>query len=149
LLASPTQPPLALYYSPSCPYCQDVLRVLEGLELDVQLRDINRDRAFRDELVQARGRATVPVLKIESETPVWMPESLDIIRELRQVAGVEQAVPQWVDRVVQVSRPLGFAMMLAAIFLSGAAADYLLWGGMGVLGLGLVRRAILDPHSRR
>lgn len=119
--------------------------MLEGLELDVQLRDISRERAFRNELAQARGRTTVPVLKIESSVPdmgapVWMPESLDIIRELRKLAGVEQAAPRWVDRLVQVSRPLGLGLILAAMFVSEPAADYLLWGGVAMIAAGLARR---------
>lgn len=77
---------LALYYMPTCPYCIRVLRVIERMELDVELRNINKDRTFKDELITARGRATVPVLRIDSPNDKgrWMPESLDIIAYLEK-----------------------------------------------------------------
>jgi len=80
---------LALYYWPSCPFCVRVTNVIDRLGLKVELRHILRDRSRRDELVQARGRATVPVLRIESPdgTVRWMPESLDIIHYLENMYG--------------------------------------------------------------
>lgn len=78
---------LALYHYPSCPYCQRVFRALDELGLAVERRDIHQDRAALRELVAARGRQTVPVLRIEHEDGrvEWMPESLDIIAYLRRL----------------------------------------------------------------
>ncbi len=76
---------LSLYYFPSCPYCRRVLRVIErlGLQDRVELRDITAEPGRRAELLAARGRATVPVLRCtSSEADRWMPESRDIIRYL-------------------------------------------------------------------
>lgn len=75
---------LALYYFPTCPFCRRVLTALKGLDVEVELRNINEEEQYRDELVAARGRATVPVLRIESPDGDvrWMPESRDIIRYL-------------------------------------------------------------------
>ena len=71
---------LALYYYPGCPYCHRVLRVLRQLDVQVELRHIYQNREHLRDLVQARGRRTVPVLRIEDEQGVtWMPESLDIV----------------------------------------------------------------------
>ena len=76
---------LALYYSPSCPFCIRVLRAIEELAIDVELRDVWANPEYRDELLEARGRATVPVLRCtSSERDRWMPESADIIRYLRE-----------------------------------------------------------------
>jgi glutaredoxin len=76
---------LALYYAPTCPFCIRVLRVIEELGIDVELRNVWADDKFREELVEARGRATVPVLRCTSRNlDRWMPESADIIRYLRE-----------------------------------------------------------------
>ncbi len=75
---------LALYYTPTCPYCVRVLRVIDELGVEVELRDVWADRRYRAELVEARGRATVPVLRCTSANrDRWMPESADIVRYLR------------------------------------------------------------------
>lgn len=83
----PDDDKLALYYFPSCPFCQLVLRAIESCGVDVELRDIFERAEYRDELVGARGRATVPVLRIT--TPKgddrWMPESRDIVSYLQEV----------------------------------------------------------------
>lgn len=78
---------LTLYHYPSCPYCQRVFRVLQELDLEVERRDIHRDSAALAELVAARGRRTVPVLRIEDADGrvEWMPESYDIIDYLRRL----------------------------------------------------------------
>jgi glutaredoxin len=79
---------LALYYAESCPYCRLVRRVIEelGAADQVELREIWRDRAHREALIAARGRATVPVLRCEGADGRvrWMPESADIIDYLRR-----------------------------------------------------------------
>jgi len=73
-------PALALYYYPSCPYCRWVLSAIERLGIDVELRDIHRDPEHRAALLAARGRGTVPVLRVVDGTSErWMPESSDII----------------------------------------------------------------------
>ena len=59
---------------------------IDQLGIDVELRDVMQDSEHRDDLVEARGRATVPVLRIMSleGEDRWMPESRDIIRYLQQ-----------------------------------------------------------------
>ena len=75
---------LSLYGYPQCPFCARVLRAIEELDLDVPLRNTLQDPAHRQALVEATGRGTVPVLRIEgAEDDVqWLPESADIIRYL-------------------------------------------------------------------
>ena len=78
---------LALYYIPTCPYCRRVMKTIDRLGLDVEMRNVITDPDRRDELIEVRGRATVPVLWIKSPDGGlrWMPESLDIIRYLEQM----------------------------------------------------------------
>ena len=81
---APTEDRLALYHSRSCPFCALVTSVIDRLGLDVELREIFEEPRYREQLVDARGRATVPVLRITSPDGEerWMPESHDIVRYL-------------------------------------------------------------------
>ncbi len=83
-----TQQSLALYQSPSCFYCQRVRAAIDELGVVVELRDIRQQRDYYEELIQATGRQTVPVLRIEATdgSVAWMPESADIIRYLQSIA---------------------------------------------------------------
>jgi len=76
----------ALYHFEGCPYCTRVRKVLDELDLDVELRDTLYDGDNAAELVQATGRQTVPVLRIEQPdgSVRWLPESADIIAYLRK-----------------------------------------------------------------
>ncbi len=75
---------LARYHYVGCPFCTIARAPLERLGIDVELRDISQDPAHHDDLVRARGRATVPVLRITSPDGEdrWMPESRDIVHYL-------------------------------------------------------------------
>lgn len=78
---------LALYYFPACPYCRRVLRCLDELGLELELRDIRAEPHHRAALVEARGRGTVPVLRIahQDADDEWMPESLEIVAYLKKL----------------------------------------------------------------
>ena len=79
---------LSLYQFAACPYCARVRQVIEELKAPVELRDVFENPAYRDELVAARGRPTVPVLRCDAEgRSRWMPESADIIAYLRERFG--------------------------------------------------------------
>jgi len=85
---TPAEDTLALYHFQSCPFCSMVRSNIESLGLDVEMRDILENPEFRDELIEARGRATVPVLRITSPNGEerWMPESRDIVQYLETTA---------------------------------------------------------------
>lgn len=79
---------LSLYHFTGCPYCVMVRRVIDELGVDVELRDINVHDEHWQDLVDARGRATVPVLRCtHGDVDRWMPESRDIIDYLRRRFG--------------------------------------------------------------
>jgi glutathione S-transferase len=63
--------------------------VIDRLGIDVELRDIFENRTYLKELKEARGRRTVPVLRITgaSGEERWMPESADIVRYLEATYG--------------------------------------------------------------
>lgn len=76
---------LSLYYYDGCGYCERVKRTLLGLGVQVTMRNILEDPQHMRDLVAARGRRTVPVLRIARDGgDEWMPESADIIRYLEQ-----------------------------------------------------------------
>ena len=80
---------LALYQYMSCPYCARVRAAMEALGVEIELRDTRMNPAFSDEVFDATGRPTVPVLRIESEdgSVEWLPESRDIIAYLQNRFG--------------------------------------------------------------
>jgi len=82
--ATPAEDKLALYHFDSCPFCAMVRAAIERLGLDIELRSIVDDAQHREDLINARGRATVPVLRITSPDGEerWIPESRDIVRYL-------------------------------------------------------------------
>jgi glutaredoxin len=86
---SAAQDKLALYHFDSCPFCRMVTSVIGELGIDVELRNIMESTEHRDDLIAARGRATVPVLRITSPDGEerWMPESRDIVSYLQEAYG--------------------------------------------------------------
>jgi glutathione S-transferase len=84
---------LALYMFAACPYCQRVLHALARLALDLELRDVRIHPEYRQELVEATGRGTVPCLRIEEDdgSVRWLHESLDIIAFLDKHFGTATA----------------------------------------------------------
>jgi glutaredoxin len=85
----PREDRLALYYFDGCPFCVRVLRVIDSMGLDVELRNIYEVAEHLEALREVRGRTTVPVLRITSPdgTDRWMPESADIVRYLQATYG--------------------------------------------------------------
>lgn len=80
---------LALYHFDGCWYCSRVRRAIDKLGIDVEMRNIFDDPAHMDDLIAARGRRTVPVLRITAPDGEerWLPESADIVRYLRETYG--------------------------------------------------------------
>ena len=85
---TPSEDRLALYYSRTCRFCAIVTSAIDRLGFDIELREIFEEPRYREQLVEARGRATVPVLRITSPDGEerWMPESRDIVRYLETVS---------------------------------------------------------------
>ncbi len=79
---------LSLYHYDGCFYCGRVRKALERLGVEVELRNIHAEPRHLADLLAARGRQTVPVLRIQKpEGDEWMPESSDIVRYLERRFG--------------------------------------------------------------
>jgi glutaredoxin len=78
-----------LYETPWCGYCRRVRQAASRLGITLAGKDVSGDAAARAELLAARGRSTVPVLRrqLADGSVSWLPESEDIIRFLEQRRG--------------------------------------------------------------
>ncbi|MCA9611076.1 MAG: glutathione S-transferase N-terminal domain-containing protein [Myxococcales bacterium] len=83
---------LRLYLMRGCPYCEDVRAAIRDLGIEIEERDIYGAREDMEALVAARGRRTVPVLRIGEDE--WMPESQDIIAYLYERFGEGRTPPR-------------------------------------------------------
>ena len=77
-------PSLVLYKTDLCGYCRRVLRVIDELGVEIELRDTLRERRWREDLYRRTGRTQVPCL-LTDEEPMF--ESADIIAWLRANVG--------------------------------------------------------------
>ena len=74
---------LSLYQFFACPFCVKTRRALQRLNVDVSIKDINKNQQYRKELEQGGGKVQVPCLRIEEKGKTqWMYESSDIIQFL-------------------------------------------------------------------
>lgn len=73
---------LELFKFDECPYCQRVMGFIEESgRTDVVLRDIHREPAYLEQLIEVGGKEQVPCLFIDGE-PLY--ESMDIIAWLKE-----------------------------------------------------------------
>ena len=73
---------ITLYELPGCPYCQNVIDVLERLELDYTTITVPRSHAERSEVEEVSGQTGVPVIVDPAHDVDGMAESTDIIEYL-------------------------------------------------------------------
>jgi glutathione S-transferase len=143
-------PALSLYQKPSCSYCVQVRSAAERMGIALELRDVRQEPRWREDLVAARGRATVPVLRIEGAggTTRWLPESLEIIRYLKELTEQPDPVPRWVDRLMRPMWMISWVLIIAGLVLDGGAGTALL--AAGSVGLvAVVARRIAAVMSAR
>lgn len=77
---------LSLYHFHTCPFCAYTRRAIDTMGLDIELKDINQNRQFRQELVSGGGSPQVPCLRIETKDggTQWLYESGDIVQYLNK-----------------------------------------------------------------
>jgi glutaredoxin len=85
----PVGPGLALYQYNGCGYCARVRMTADELGVEIELRDTLASSEHASAVLEATGRRTVPVLRIETGAGEveWLPESADIVRYLRDRFG--------------------------------------------------------------
>jgi glutaredoxin 3 len=72
---------LVLYKFDACPYCQRVMDFLRAHPIPVTYKDIRKEPASREALLQLGGKTQVPCLVIDGQ-PLY--ESADIVSYLKQ-----------------------------------------------------------------
>ncbi len=74
---------LELFMKESCPYCQKVMRFIDKYNLKdkIEIKDIVKDEANKNRLVEEGGKNQVPCLFIDGK-PMY--ESSDIIDYLKE-----------------------------------------------------------------
>ena len=77
----------ALYFYPSCPFCLRVIIAMKKFGVELEMRNIHKERKYYSELQHGGGKTMVPCLRIErnGET-LWMYESADIVKYLKGVS---------------------------------------------------------------
>ncbi len=84
---------LSLCHYQSCPFCMVTRKAIDNSNLEVELRDIQRQSEHRSELIKQGGRPQVPCLRIETANGKthWLYESSAIIQLVRQLNEVSTA----------------------------------------------------------
>jgi glutaredoxin 3 len=77
---------LTLYFKPTCAFCRRVQAVIDRMQLQVELKDIEADATFAEELMARGGSTQVPYL-VDTEAGVEMYESDDIVSHLQTTYG--------------------------------------------------------------
>ena len=68
---------LELFYRPTCPFCQKVLRWMENHNVDnVTLFDITSDSAAEQRLAEVGGKKQVPCLPMKSCSASWVLQAI-------------------------------------------------------------------------
>ena len=77
-----------IYVRNYCGFCYKVMRAIDSLGVDVEVKNIWASEQDMLNLKNATGRTTVPVLRYwdEDGNENWLPESNDIIEYLRAAA---------------------------------------------------------------
>ncbi len=76
-----------LYQLNACPFCIKTRRAMHRLNINLEIRDIGKDKNFRNELKAGGGKVQVPCLRIEGNNDTqWMYESDTIIQYLQEKA---------------------------------------------------------------
>lgn len=77
---------LNLYYKPSCPYCQRVLKANETFNAPLVLKNVLAEEKIMAEMIEKGGKRQVPFL-VDEERGVFLYESIDIIEYLKKYYG--------------------------------------------------------------
>jgi glutaredoxin 3 len=59
-----TRPPITIYLTGWCPYCQRARQLLDGKHAAFAAIDVDDDPKFREEMIARSGRRTVPQIFI-------------------------------------------------------------------------------------
>eukprot|EP01047_Picozoa_sp_COSAG01_P032162 COSAG01_NODE_2312_length_7938_cov_4.108687_6_plen_125_part_00 len=77
---------LSLYQFHLCPFCVKVRRMIRALNIDIALKDVNKNQVYEEELIQGGGKRKVPCLRIQEKgQDTWLYESNEINTYLKRI----------------------------------------------------------------
>ncbi|MFB6253223.1 MAG: glutathione S-transferase N-terminal domain-containing protein [Halobacteriaceae archaeon] len=85
-MAESNQPDRTLYRLQACPFCERVVRKLDGYDLDYESKFVEPMHSDRNVVKRVSGTRTVPVL-VDRTTGVTMAESANIVEYLDNTYG--------------------------------------------------------------
>lgn len=137
---------LALFTRDGCAYSARVWSACRDLDIELQPLDITQSTQHAEELQQATGRLTVPVLRItpadgEHDEPRYLPESGDIVAFLYERFGQGKRPP--------LLTRLGPGVVTAGIVGGAFAASQVIdgpWPWLIAFGVLLVTRVAPKPR---
>ncbi len=84
-----SEPPITVYRLQACPFCERVIRTLDGLGLSYQSRFVEPLHSRRTAVKRLCGVRTVPAI-VDDRTGVTMAESANIVEYLEATYGESQ-----------------------------------------------------------
>jgi glutaredoxin 3 len=63
-------PTITIYTTPTCSYCHMAKEFFKENNLEYTEKDVSKDPAARDEMIQKSGQMGVPVIEIDDKTVV-------------------------------------------------------------------------------
>jgi glutathione S-transferase len=81
-----SDPPITLCRLQACPFCEQVVRVLDELDLAYRSRFVEPMHSRRNAVKRLTGARTVPAI-VDEETGVTMSESANIVDYLESTYG--------------------------------------------------------------
>ena len=78
---------LALYQYKTCPFCIKVRREIKRNSLNIELRDVQHNPEYKQQLLEGGGQIKVPCLQIQNEDGNinWLYESSDVVTYLHKL----------------------------------------------------------------
>ncbi len=81
-----SDPSITLYRLQACPYCERVVRTLDGLDVEYRSRYVEPMHSERNVVKRVSGKRSVPAI-VDRETGVTMSESANIVEYLERTYG--------------------------------------------------------------
>jgi len=131
-----------LYHYDGCFFCTMVREAAGDLGVQLELRNIHDNPSYKKDLIDFRGRQTVPVLRIVAADGrvEWLPESRDIVRYLRERFGDPNSAPSLRERSTDVMAFAPWVLIVVGVLASGTARFALVVAGLSIVGVrGLTR----------
>lgn len=127
---------VTVYSTPSCPYCHQVKQYLQGRAITFEDRDVSRDPAAAEEMVQISGQRGVPVVQVGDQVVVGFDRPrLDVLLDRASPKGLGVAVADAADMAARGVTDLASGAYVGRVRAGGVAERAGLRVGDVIVGL--------------